>query len=29
VHAARRASRRDLRYARYHAASLVRFLLRR
>lgn len=29
VHAARRASRRDLRHARHHAASLVRFLLRR
>lgn len=28
VHAARRASRRDLRHARYHAASLLRFLLR-
>ena len=29
VHAARRASRRDLRHARHHAASLLRFLLRR
>ncbi len=29
VHAARRASRRDLRYARYHAASLLRFLMKR
>lgn len=28
VHAARRASRRDFRHARYHAASLLRFLLR-
>ena len=29
LHAARRTSRRDLRYARYHAASMIRFLLRR
>jgi N-acetylglucosaminyl-diphospho-decaprenol L-rhamnosyltransferase len=29
VHAARRASRRDLRHARHHAASVLRFLLRR
>lgn len=29
VHAARRASRRDLRHAQHHAASLLRFLLRR